>query len=247
MTNQFEEVEVGQSKEVPSKIVVYGVPKIGKSRFASQFPDVFFLNVEDGLNYLETKVRATPKLQTFDELMAWLMHIHGSDTFTAGRLVVDSLDWAEALAKDKIEAAHGGASIKDQAIKAFAYGAGQALVDGEVMRLFRALDAIYKTKGIPALLIAHSNVKTLDLPTKDPYSKYELKVSKAVAAKAAEWADLVLFADYSFHITKDGKTSEPKPVFMAGGSAAYTGGGRMRLSHEIPLNYEAFKKEMTNE
>lgn len=244
---EFNEIETGLSKEMPSKIVVYGVPKIGKSRFASQFPDPFYINVEDGLNYIGKKVRATPKLHTYDEVIGWLMHIYNSDVgkFTTGRLIVDSLDWAESLARAKVEGMHEGRSIKDQSYKPFSYGAGQSFVDEEVMRIFRALDKIYEKHAIPSLLIAHSAIKTLDLPTKDPYSKYELKVSKAVAAKAAEWADLVLFADYSFHITKEGKTSEPRPVFMAGGSASYTGGGRMLLKNEVPLNYEQLKMEIT--
>lgn len=243
---QFTEITTGESREMPSKIVAYGVPKIGKSRFAASFPDPFFINIEDGLNYIGKKVRATPKLHDYDAVMGWLMHIYDAEVgaFTCGRLVVDSLDWAESLARAKVEGLHNGKSIKDQAYKPFSYGAGQSLVDEEVMRLFRALDKIYERHAIPALLIAHSSIKTLDLPTKDPYSKYELKVSKAVAAKAAEWADLILFADYSFHVTTEGKTSEPKPVFLAGGSAAYTGGGRMLLRNEVPLNYEQLKEEI---
>jgi len=241
---EFNEIKTGTSKELPSKIVVYGVPKIGKSRFAAQFPDAFFINVEDGLQYLGKEVRSTPALHLFDEVLGWLKHIHDAESFKAGRLVIDSLDWVEALAKDKIEKEHG-APLSDRAHKAYAYGAGQAMVDDAVMRVFRGLDAIYKKKGIPSLLIAHSVIKTIDLPTKDPYSKYELKMSKATAAKATEWADLVLFADYSFAVTKDGKTSEPRPVFLAGGSAAYTGGGRMLLNKEIPLSYDHLIKEIT--
>jgi hypothetical protein len=241
---EFNEVKMGLSKEMPAKMVVFGVPKIGKSRFAAQFPDAFFINVEDGLQYLGKEVRSTPALHSFDEVLGWLKHIHDAESFKAGRLVIDSLDWVESLAKDKVEKEHG-APLSDRAHKAYAYGAGQAMVDDAVMRVFRGLDAIYKKKGIPSLLIAHSVIKTIDLPTKDPYSKYELKMSKATAAKATEWADLVLFADYSFAVTKDGKTSEPRPVFLAGGSAAYTGGGRMLLNKEIPLSYDHLIKEIT--
>lgn len=241
----FEEVKIGTSKEMPAKVILYGVPKIGKSRFAADFPDAFFINIEDGLSYLGKEVRSTPKLESYDDVMAWLVHIHSTDSFTAGRIVVDSLDWFEALARKSVEDAHGGKSISDQAYKPFSYGAGMALVADKTNRIFTALDAIYKTRGIPSLLIAHSQIRTIDLPNKDPYSKYELKLGKAVAAKAAEWADLILFADYSFVVTSDGKTSEPKPVLLAGGSASFTGGGRMRLSKEIPLSYEALKGEIT--
>lgn len=243
---QFQEITTGNSKEMPNKIIAYGVPKIGKSRFAAQFPDPFFIDVEGGLQYIGKEVRSTPKLQNFDDVIAWLVHIHGNEDFKAGRLVIDSLDWCEELARAKIEKAHDGKSIKDNAYKPFSYGAGQAMVDTEVMRLFKALDMIWEAKKIPALIIAHSQVRTMDLPNKDPYSKYELKTSKAVAAKAAEWADIVLFADYSFHVSeKTGKPSEPRPMLLAGGSAAFTGGSRMRLSKEIPLDYNELLKEVS--
>lgn len=240
---EFTETKAGTSKELPAKIITYGIPKIGKTRFAAQFPDAFFVDIEGGLNYIGKEVRATPTLTSFDDVIAWLNHIHSNDAFKAGRLVIDSLDWAENLAREKIEK-ENGAPLTDRAHKPYAYGAGQAMVDEQVFRIFRALDAIYKKRGIPSLIIAHSVIKTIDLPTKDPYSKYELKTSKGVAAKATEWADLVLFADYVFAVTKDGKTSEPKPVFLAGGSAAYTGGGRMLISKELPLNYEQLTKEI---
>lgn len=240
----FEEITTGESKEIPSKIIVYGVPKIGKSRFAAQFPDPFFINIEDGLQYLGKKVRSTPKLTAFDDVTGWLNHILNDEKFTCGRIIIDSLDWVEALAKEKIEKEHGE-PITNKAHKAYAYGAGQAMVDEQTNRVFRALDIIYKKKGIPALIIAHSVVRTVDLPTKEPYSRYELKVSKGVAAKSTEWADLVLFADYSFHVSKDGKTTEPKPMFMIGGSASFVGGGRMKLDKEIPLSYELLTKELT--
>lgn len=243
--NPFQEIKVGTSKEMPSKIALMGVPKIGKSRLAAEFPDAFFLNIEDGLNYVGKSVRATPKLETYEDVIGWLKHIYESETFKAGVLVLDTVDWLENLARVKVEKAHGGASINDQSYKPFSYGAGMSMVAEESIKVIRWLDAIYKKKGISALLLAHSQVKSVDLPTKEPFSRYELKLSKALGAKVYEWADLILFADYDFHVSKEGKTSEPKPMLFAGGSASFVGGGRMRLSKTIPLNYEELKKEIT--
>jgi hypothetical protein len=241
---EFNEIKTGTSKELPSKIVVYGVPKIGKSRFAAQFPDAFFINVEDGLQYLGKEVRSTPALHSFDEVLGWLMHIYNNDNFTCGRIVIDSIDWIEALSREKIEK-EIGEPITNKKHPAYAHGNGYVMIADNTLRIFRALDAIYKKKTIPSLLIAHSFIKEIELPNKDPYSKYDLKLSKSISAKITEWADLVLFADYSFAVTKDGKTSEPRPVFLAGGSAAYTGGGRMLLNKEIPLSYDHLIKEIT--
>ena len=244
VANQFAEVTAGQSKEMPPKIVLYGVPKIGKSTLAAEFPDVFFINIEGGLDYLKTKVRSTPKLDTFEDVLGWLKHIYESD-FTCGVLAVDSIDWLEGLAREKIEKLHGGTNISDQTYKPFSYGAGMNMEADEVLKVLRWLNAIHKKKKIGSILIGHTKVKSIDLPTKDPYSRHELKLGTTLAGKVNEWADLILFADYSFHISKEGKTSEPKPTLYAGGSAAFVGGGRMKLNKEIPLNYDQLVKEIT--
>jgi hypothetical protein len=245
ISNPFQEVTVGQSIDMPAKIVVYGVPKIGKSRFAAQAEDVFFLDIEGGLSYLERKVRATPKLTEFDAVIGWLKHIYDNDNFKAGTIALDSLDWLEKLAQEKLVKAEGAKSIVDPRVTAFAYHKGVEMAADDTMKALRWLDAIYKKKGIKAILIAHSEVKSVDLPNQDAYSRYQLKLSKYLSAKTLEWCDLALFADYSFHVTKDGKTSDPKPMFRAGGSAAFMGGGRMLLDKELPLDYKQLNLHIT--
>lgn len=248
MTMTFEEVESGQSKEMPARTVIYGVPKIGKSRFAAQYPDVFFINIEGGLEYLDRKVRSTPKLKTYDEVIAWLRHIYESEDFTCGTIAIDSLDWLENLSQAKLIKQYNAKNINDPMVKDFAFFKGVLMAADDAITVFKWLDAIHEKKGINAVLIAHSTVKNIDLPDKDAYARHELKLSKSLAAKVSEWADLILFADYSFHVSKEtGKTSTPNPVLFAGGSAAFVGGGRMSLSKEIPLNYDQLKKEITND
>ncbi len=244
---QFQETTAGQSKQMPAKMVIYAEPKVGKTTFASQADDVFFINVEGGLDYLDRKVRSTPKLDSYESVIGWLNHILSNDDFTAGLIAIDLLDWVEALAQDFLIKREGASSITDASCKAFAYNKGVSEAADMTIRVLKGLDAIYRKKGIPSLIIAHSHVKNLDLPNQDPYSRHELKLSKLLAAKVNEWADLILFAGYSFHVTKDGKTSEPRRVLFGGGSMAYVGGGRMSLNKELPLDYNALKKEITND
>lgn len=242
---EFIETQCGQSNEMPHKIVIYGSPKVGKTRFAAQAEDVFFINIEGGLDYLPSKVRSTPKLNTYDEVIAWMKHIYEDDKFKAGTIVIDSIDWLESLAQDRLVKAANGKSITDPQVKEFAYFKGVMTAADDAIKVIKWLDAIYTKKGIKAILIAHSQIKSVDLPTQDPYSRHEMKLSKYVAAKVYEWGDLVLFADYSFHVSKDGKPTEPKPVLCAGGSAAFLGGGRMLLDKELPIDYKELEKHIT--
>lgn len=245
--NPFQEVSAGQSKEMPAKMVIYGVPKCGKTRFCSQIDDVFFIDIEGGLGYLDKKVRSTPKLKTFDEVINWLKHILDDEKFKAGTIAIDSADWLESLAIAKIEALHNGTKITDKKYEPYTYGNSYALVANECMRVITALNLIYEKKGIKSIFIAHSQLREVTTPLTDPYNRYELKFfAKGFGHKLVEWADLVLFADRVFHVAKDGmKTSEPKPMILAGNSASYVGGGRMKLDADLPLDYEELKKHIT--
>lgn len=246
MTMQFEEALVGQSKEFPAKVVIYGVPKIGKSRFASNAEDVFFINIEGGLQYLDHKVRSTPKLNTYDEVIGWLKHIYEDEKFTCGTLALDSLDWLEKLAKEKLVKAHSATSITDP--KHFGFGKGNEMVGEEVQKIFKWLDAINKKKQIKSIVIAHSEIKTIDTPDGDAYSRFQLKLTKEALARTQEWADLILFANYKFAVNSDGKAvGEQRPVLCAGGTAAHVSGGRMRLNKELPLDYKQLYEHLTKE
>lgn len=241
---QFTEVKAGNSKKMPPKMVIYGEPKTGKTTFASQADDVFFINVEGGLDYLQKEVRSTPHLSTAEEIKGWLSHIYKDETFTAGLIVIDSIDWVERIVQEELVKREGAQGITDARV--FPYYRGVQEAAEKTMEILKWLDAIYKKKGIPSLLIAHSQVKSIDLPHQDAFSRHEMKLSKMLGAKVNEWADLILMAGYSFHIDKDGKAAtEPKRVLYGGGSAAWVGGGRMTLKRELPLDYNALKKEIT--
>lgn len=244
---QFKEETAGLSTEMPAKMVIYGVPKIGKSRFAAQADDPFFIDLENGLQYVGKKVRKTPHLKEYDDVAAWMKHIYENDSFKAGTIVIDSLDWLEKLAQRRLIKKHGASSITDPSVSEFSYYKGVSQAAQDTFAIIRWLEAIYKKRGTKAILIAHNAVKDVNTPGRDTYQRNEMKLSshkEGLAPLVNEWADLILFADYSFHVTSDGMTSEQKPVLYAGGSASFVGGGRMKLKQEIPLDYKKLKEEI---
>lgn len=234
----------GRSKEVPSKLVIFGPPKIGKTTFASQAPKPLFIDIEGGLDYLDSEVDSTARIDTFDELISTLKYIHQQESFEYETLVIDSMDWAEKLSTDKLVKKHNASSITDPAVKEFAYYKGVIMAAEQSMVLMKYLDAIYRKHGTKSIVIAHAEVKTIDLPNKDAFQRYELKLSKYLKARLEEWADLILFADYQFFVTSDGKTSEQKRVLRTGGDASFTGGGRMRLPDTLPISYKKLQEEI---
>lgn len=241
MTIQFQEVTAGESKEMPARICIYGKIKIGKSRFAAESPDPFYIDCEGGLNFLGKKVRSTGKLNDFDSVLGWLRYIHDDEKFQCGTIVIDSLDFLEEFAQQRLVKQYNAKSINDPSISAFAYYKGYVTAATDSMVVLKWLDAIYKKKGIKCILIAHNTTKEVELPGKDPFTRYQLKLSKQFGAKVMEWCDILLHAEYDFHVTSEGKTSELKPVLFSGGAAFYEGGGRVKLPNTIPISYKALE------
>ena len=240
--NPFQEVSAGMSTEMPPRLVIYGRGKIGKTTFACDAPDPFLIDIENGAKYLAKKVRATPHLQDYDSIILWLRHIYEDDKFTCKTIVIDSLDHAEEMAQTRLIKQNNAKSITDPAIKAFAYHKGVSDAASDTIAILRWLDAIYRKKGIKAIIVAHSTVKEIDLPGRDPFARYQLKLSKQLAAKTMEWADILLHAEYDFHVSTEGKTSEPKAVLFTGGDMSYEGGGRIKLPKQIPISYAELEK-----
>lgn len=237
----MEIVTQGKSRKIPPKMIIYGLPKTGKSTFASQADDVLFIDVEGGLEYLPNTVKATQRIKTFDEVLDALKWIHQQDKAPCKTIAIDSLDWIEELAQTKLIKRHNASSITDSGVKEFAYFKGVLMAAEEVMKVFMWLDAIYAKHGIMAIIVAHSQAKNVDLPGKDPFQRNELKLSKYLAAKVMEWGDLILYADYAFYVV-DGKTTEPKRVLRTGEDASFLGGSRVLLPKELPVDYNALVK-----
>lgn len=241
MADEFKEITAGQSKEMPARIIIYGREKGGKTTFACQAPDAFLIDIENGAQFLETKVRATPHLRDYDSVIGWLKHIYEDDKFTCGTIVLDSLDHLEDLAQARLIKLNNAKTITDPAVKSFAYHRGVVDAANDTAKVFKWLDALWEKKKIKCIIIAHSAIKEISLPGQEPFSRYQLKLSKQLGAKAKEWCDMLLHLEYSFHVSSEGKTSTPTPVLFTGGDMSFEGGGRIKLPKSIPVNYKALE------
>ena len=142
------------------------------------------------------------------------------------------------MAQAKLVKSHNAKSITDPTVKDFSYFRGVVNAADEAAKILRWLDAIETKKGIGSIIIAHSVLKEVELPNKSPFSRYQLKLSKYLAAKTMEWCDLLLMAEHEFHVTTEGVTSETKAMLFTGGDAFYEGGGRIKLPKAIPISYK---------
>lgn len=87
------EAIVSSKKFPPQKVVVYGVPGVGKTSFAATWPDPILLRTEDGAGALDVPTFPQVASAIADMREALNALINGKHNFKT--LILDSLDWAE--------------------------------------------------------------------------------------------------------------------------------------------------------
>ena len=76
------------------KVVIYGPEGIGKSTFASQFPEPVFIDTEGSTNSMD--VARLPKPTSWQMLLDEIQYIK-SHPDVCKTLVIDTIDWAESI------------------------------------------------------------------------------------------------------------------------------------------------------
>ena len=211
----------------PQKVVVYGPEGIGKSTFASHFPDPLFLDIEDSTSQLDVK--------RIPDINSWAM-LHGIIEEIAKEkpcktLVIDTVDWAEKLCIQYVCAQAKKSSIED-----FAYGSGYTKLMEAFARFLEALNEVTRA-GINVVLNAHAQIRKFEQPDEmGAYDRWELKLNSKTTNKTAalvkEWADALLFANYKTIIMTDQTTNKKERRWR---EAGYVYATRKHLGCKKPM------------
>lgn len=205
MINQFDISAITTTKKFPpQKIVIYGVPGIGKTTFAATFPNPILLRTEDGADALD--ISTFPKIiENMDDMRsACSALIKGKHNFKT--LILDSLDWTEPFVWDAVCKEHCKEGIED-----FGYGKGYVHVDTKWRAIQKCFDMLRNKHGMHIVTIAHAVPITFDPPDSESYQRYTLKLHKRASALWMEWADMILFLNYRANVVhEEGKKAKAK-------------------------------------
>ena len=119
-------------QDSPVKTVLYGPEGIGKSTFASHFPDPVFIDTEGGTKRLN--VKRLPQPTSWAMLLDEVAEVRRGN-IPCGTLVIDTADWAERLAIDAV-----CAKAKVDGLEGFGYGKGYTYLKEEFGKLLDALE-----------------------------------------------------------------------------------------------------------
>lgn len=225
--------------KTPIRLVAYGAEGIGKSTFASQFPDPLFIDVEGGTKQLD--------VARFPEPDSWAMLLEEIDAViedpsVCRTLVIDTIDRAETLLTahlldvgkvDSIEKYGGG------------YGKGYTALQEMFQKDFlNRLDKVI-AKGVNVTLLAHAMMRKLETPDSQPYDRWELKVSKKVAPVVKEWADILLFMNYDVMVVEENGRNKARGaarrVMHANHRPIYDAKNRYGLEDNLELSFKPLK------
>ena len=220
----------------PVKTVLYGPEGIGKSTFASHFPDPVFIDTEGGTKRLN--IQRLPQPTSWAMLLDEVAEVR-KGSIPCGTLVLDTADWAERLA-----IAHICTKAKVDGLEGFGYGKGYTYLKEEFGRLLDALEEVLNA-GHNVVVLAHAAITKFEQPDDiGSYDRWSMKTTKQVAPLLREWCDLLLFANYKTYVEKSGSGPNAKNKASGGRRVLYTthtpcwdAKNRFDLPDEVPFEF----------
>lgn len=233
-------------RQQPPRILVHGVPGIGKSTFGASLPDPIFIQAEDGLDGVEAN--AFPLAMSYDDVMGQLKAIYEEGQGTYKTVVIDTIDAMERLIWAKV-----AADNKVESIEGIPYGKGYIFAISYWEKLLQTLNFL-RQNGFMICLLCHTSVKRFQSPTTDAYDRYELSLHKGSSALLVEWCDLLGFANWQV-MTRSEDAGFNKKVSKGIGSGvrklhlserpAWIAKNRYSLPDEIDFSWDAISAALS--
>jgi hypothetical protein len=231
-------------RDTPTRILIYGEHKIGKSTFAAQANGSIFIVTEDGQDAIDAD--GFPLCKRWDDVLECIASLYTGD-HKHKTVVLDSGDWAEQLAQAKVVKDAGAESIVS---KGLGYGEGYRRAADLFREMLDGLNALRMSKGMQVIIICHAEIKKFDDPMSESYDRYQIKLQNHIGKMVQEWCDVIGFAqqdsttkteEQGFGKKRTRAIEIDRRVLRLAGSAAFDAGNRYDLPATVPLIWSEFE------
>lgn len=222
------------SKNLRGKMMlIYSLPKIGKTTFVSQMPKTLLLEFEPGANALNNVyVQYIDKWTDFKMCLKQLKDPRLMEKFDI--IGIDTGDWAYKLCEKYICSQN---DIKE--ISELPFGKGYALCADEFANAFRELALL----GYGICFVSHSTEKTF----KDEKGNEYTKIVPALPTRAYDIINKMVDIIGYIHTTKNPETNEVKRYMRFRDDGRFLAGARYKyIEPYIELDYNNFEQAICN-
>jgi AAA domain len=197
---------------LPPRLLVHGQDGVGKTTLAAKFPSPVFLLTEDGVPAGVEVAAIGGRLTSFADILAALVAL-ANEPHDFQTVVLDSLDVLEGLLWQHVCHENGWPSIESAG-----YGKGYVIADAAWRDLLAGLDYLRRERGMIVMLIAHSEISTVNDPRATSYTSYQLRLHKRARGLVQDWCDAIGFLAPDLHVREDDAGFGKKRSRADGGS-----------------------------
>lgn len=206
-------------------VLLYGVPKVGKSTFCSQLPAALFLATEPGLNALST---FDVNVQCWEDFLDACAEIaEGNHSFKT--IIIDTIDNAWRMCVEYVCKANKVAYEGDMP-----YGKGYALVATEFNRV------ITKLAQLPYGLWIVSHAKSTEVESRtSKYTRIVPTLPDRARNIVVALSDLILYASMD-EKSISGKMAQSRTIYTKPNLYWEAGDRTGRLPEQMEMDYNEF-------
>ncbi|MCP4601672.1 MAG: ATP-binding protein [Proteobacteria bacterium] len=171
-------------KPKPPRVLIFGVPGIGKTTFGTEAPEPIFITTEDGADNF-------PDLAQFESATSWSEFITNLSEVSIEdhkykTLVIDTMSGLVELAIKEATATKFDGDLN----KWNSYGKGDKMTAELIETALYHLDRC-RDKGMLVLMLSHRSIVTIKDAIAGEYDQFTMQAPKNTRAKIVNWCDIV--------------------------------------------------------
>ncbi len=176
------------------KILLYGLPGLGKSTFAAGCPRPVFIATSDGLEGLS--VDAFPVAKIAQDVRDAIEYLR-TEKHDWKTVVLDTVGWLEKLIHEEVCAQLGLDFMTQASMKSY------PLAGKKLKEILESLDRLNVERKMMVLIIGHATIAKFEDPSTASYDRYQLQMNEKVAELFMQDADIVAFMNQKVTIKEE--------------------------------------------
>lgn len=234
---------VEDAKTCAPRITLYGVPGVGKSTVAAEFPEPLFLRTEEvGIE----GIKALPIAKTWEDAFGYITDLAKTPDLPYKTIVIDSVSKLDSLLIDYIVKNDPKAISLGSA--AGGYGKGFELAQRYHREFKKRCDYLAFNRGIAVVFVCHVATMKHKSPDAEDYDKYSIVMNHDKSREVyIDDVDLVAFGRIkSFTDELDsGRVivkSTNQRIFVTGLNDSNVSKNRFHMPAEVPMSARELMK-----